>query len=156
MKILDTNIQPKSPFPHVTKCNKCGSKLEVDEEDVHIGYMGAYHFKCPVCGEESMIDELNGILVTKDNITFPDHFYQFGNGVEMNNEEVQESIREGIEHFRKYPDEFSWYSGFGDKFVAVYNNSDDYEYYIMVAKDYYETHIHYELEDYNAQNRVRY
>ena len=70
IEVKEENIKM---FPLKIKCSECDSELEIAEEDTHIGWMGARFITCPCCGEEAMIDELDGITLTKDNLEFP-HF----------------------------------------------------------------------------------
>jgi hypothetical protein len=87
-----------SKFPIEVGCEKCGTEFCVEENDrFNVGYHGTYYVNCPVCGERVIIYELDGIKVTKDNIKFPDHFYDFRDGVKISNEEIEEYIRKGIE-----------------------------------------------------------
>ena len=36
--------------PHIMFCEKCGSKLEIREEEFEIKEDGFYAYTCPVCG----------------------------------------------------------------------------------------------------------
>ena len=70
---LNKKVEEKPKVVH-TCCEYCESELEVSKEDTHIGWLGAAFAKCPCCGQEIMVDELEGITLTKDNIEFPVHF----------------------------------------------------------------------------------
>ena len=140
-------------FPIDLCCEKCKTEFAIEENDkLEIGYLGSHYVKCPVCGEQVYIYELDGIRVTKDNIKFPDHFYDFRNGVKISNEQVEKYIRKGIEYFRKNPTSFSWSTGTGDTHILILNFSGDEDYSVVVSKGHYETEIDYEEEDYDAQN----
>lgn len=133
-------------------CNECDSELEIAEEDTHIGWMGARFINCPCCGEEAMVDELDGITLTKDNLEFPVHFIRTTKGlrhiVEVNSDEIIKEIQRGITYFRIHKDEYYWYTSHGDLFLIVFRYSGDEEYFVMVTKDFYETYIPFEKEDY--------
>ena len=58
---LNKNIEEKSKKIHIF-CEHCDSELEISKEDTHIGWLGALFVKCPCCGQESMIDELEGFV----------------------------------------------------------------------------------------------
>ena len=99
MKILkdnSKNIEVKEEsiamFPLKIKCSECDSELEITKEDTHIGWMGARFINCPCCGEESMVDKLDGITLTKDNLEFPVHFNRTTKGLrhvaEVNSDEI--------------------------------------------------------------------
>lgn len=156
MKVLrdNTNEIKEEKIPEVLKihCNECGSELEITENDTHIGWLGARFITCPCCGEESMVDELNGITLTKDNLKFPVHFNRTTKGlrhvVETKSDEIIKEIKRAITYFRENKDDWNWYTSYGDLFVNIYRYDGDEEYFVLVTKDFYETHIPFEKEDY--------
>ena len=96
LKDNSKNIEVKEEntmFPLKIKCSQCDSELEIVEEDTHIGWMGARFIRCPCCGEEAMVHELDGITITKDNLEFPVHFIRTAKGlrnvVEVNSCEIR-------------------------------------------------------------------
>ena len=155
LKVIKKNNEKcDSIFPLHVICEECESELEVEKEDIFYGYLGSSYVNCPVCGAKTPTDcEKLDIKVTKDNIIFPDYFYDFHNGVDYSTEEIKKDITRGIEYFRKNPGEFAWFGGSGNTFIAIYNMEGDSEYQVIVAKGYYETLISYEQEDYDALNR---
>ena len=156
LKDNSNNIEVKEEniamFPLKIKCSECDSELEITEEDTHIGWMGARFISCPCCGEEAMVDELDGITLTKDNLEFPVHFNRTAKGlrhvVEVNSDKIIKEIQKGITYFRGHKDEHYWYTSHGDLFLIVFRYSGDEEYFVMVTKDFYETYIPFEREDY--------
>lgn len=136
-----------------TFCEHCDSELEISKEDTHIGWLGAAFVKCPCCGQESMVDELDGITLTKDNIDYPIHFNRTNkdlkNVVEIQKDEVIKEIQKGIDYFRTNKDEFCWYTCHGDLFLIVFRYEGDEEYFVLVTRDFYETYIPFEKGDYN-------
>lgn len=169
IKIIKNNykIQPNEELIKNSKirihCSECDSELEITEEDTHIGWMGARFINCPCCGKEAMVDELDGITLTKDNLEFPVHFNRITKGlrniVEVNSDEIIKEIQRGITYFRVNKDEYYWYASYGDLFLIVFRYSGDEEYFVMVTKDFYETYIPFEKEDYdendNKSTRLR-
>lgn len=155
-KNFDKKIKEENPniFPIKIFCSECDSELEITEEDTHIGWMGARFVTCPCCGEESIVDEMEGITLTKDNIEFPIHFSRTTKGmrhvVETNSDEIVKEIRKGIEYFRKNKNDFCWYVSYGDLFLIIFRFPGDENYFIMVTKDFYETHIPFEGKDYDS------
>lgn len=149
---LNKKVEVKPKFVH-TFCDNCDSELEIYEEDTHIGWLGAPFVKCPCCGQESMVDELEGITLTKDNIDYPIHFNRTNkdlkNVVEIQKDEVIKEIQRGIDYFRINKDEFCWYTCHGDLFLIVFRYEGDEEYFVLVTRDFYETDIPFEKEDYN-------
>ena len=156
LKDNSKNIESKEEniamFPLKIKCSECDSELEITEEDTHIGWLGARFITCPCCGEESMVDELDGITLTKDNLEFPVHFNRTTKGlrhvVEVHSDEIINGIKKAITYFRENKDEWNWCTSHGDLFLSVYRHSGDEEYFVMITKDFYETYIPFEKEDY--------
>lgn len=148
---LNKNIEEKSKKIHIF-CEHCDSELEISKEDTHIGWLGAPFVKCPCCGQESMVNELDGITLTKDNIDYPIHFNRTNknmrNVVEVEKDEVIKEIQRGIDYFRVNKNETYWYTCHGDLFLSVFRYEGDEEYFVLVTRDFYETDIPFEKEDY--------
>ena len=126
--------------------------MEITEEDTYIGWLGSRFIECPCCGQESIVEDLEGITLTKDNLKFPVHFSKTEVGVrhvvEVNSDEIIKEINNGINFFRTHKDRMYWYTGYGDLFLIVFRYSGDEEYFVMVTKSFYETNIPFEPEDY--------
>lgn len=156
MKILKNNVkkieETMEEKPVKIFCSECDSELEITEEDTHIGWMGARFVTCPCCGEESIVDEFKGITLTKDNIEFPVHFNRVTKGmrhvVETNSDEIIEDIQNGIEYFRKNKTESYWSTSCKDMFLIIFHFQVENGYFIVVTKDFYETFIPFEGEDF--------
>lgn len=134
-----------------TFCNECDSELEVSEDDTYIGWLGARFTTCPCCGKETMVDEMEGVTLTKDNLEYPQHFKhgsKYHGYVEVSTEFILGEIRKVIDYFRKHKEEFAIELGAGDCIIHVYRNSGDEEYHVVVTRDWYETYIPFEPEDY--------
>lgn len=109
MKVLENRYNAKEvkeekiPVVLTIHCNECDSELEITENDTHIGWLGARFITCPCCGEESMVDELEGITLTKDNLEFPVHFNRTTKGlrhvVEVHSDEIINGIKKAITYF---------------------------------------------------------
>mgnify|MGYP004566301333 FL=1 len=149
---LNKKVEVKPKIVH-TFCEHCDSELEISKEDTHIGWLGAAFVKCPCCKQESMVDELDGITLTKDNIDYPIHFNRTNkdlrNVVEVQKDKVIEEIQKGIDYFRTNKDESYWCTCYGDLFVIIFRYEGDEEYFVLVTRDFYETDIPFEKEDYN-------
>lgn len=154
IKILKNSKAAAAPIK--VTCEHCGSELEVEEEDLHEGYMGAKYFVCPVCMEHAYVDDEYEADITVDTLKFPDHFFYFGgkDAVEISDEDILKWIKNGVKYFRENPDSFSYSIGSGDAMVHIENFSGDKEYHVTVAQGYYDTEIPYEKEDYLAQARI--
>lgn len=158
MKVIENNYKSKTkpvkniPDTVIAYCDNCDSKLEITEEDTHIGWLGARFVTCPCCGQETMLDEvMEGITLTVDNIEFPVHFNRTNKNsgaVEIPNEDIVKDIRRAINYFRtSNDDDWCWFTEHGEVFVAVYKLDGDDEYYVVVSKDYYSTYIPFADED---------
>lgn len=148
----DAEVKKEVEKTFKVRCFTCDSELEITEEDTHIGVYGAAHVTCPCCGDETMVDNLEGITLTKDNIEFPVHFYRTNKNLrnvkEIEPSRITDDIKRSVEYFRRNKDEFAWFTTTGDTFLTVFRFPDDKEYHVVVAKDYYETYIPFKKEDY--------
>lgn len=149
---LNKKVETKSKRIHIF-CEHCNSELEISKEDTYIGWLGAAFVKCPCCGQETMVDELDGITLTKGNIDYPIHFNRTNkdlrNVVEVKKDEVIKEVQRGIDYFRVNKNESYWYTCHGDLFLIVFRYEGDKEYFVLVTRDFYETDIPFEKEDYN-------
>ena len=93
LKNIEVKEENIAMFPLKIKCSECDSELEITEEDTHIGWMGARFINCPCCGEDTMIDELDGITLTKDNLEFPVHFNRTTKGLRHVVEDIYKEIQ---------------------------------------------------------------
>lgn len=161
MKILKDNTNKSKENQQETvqiNCDFCDSELEITVEDTYIGFLGSRFVICPCCKKETMVEEyFKGIKLTKNNIKFPLHFRRTnkdgigtGNGkaVEVKDADVERKIREAIKYFRSHRDESEWYVSYGDLYMHVIRLDGEGDYNIMVTKDFYETYIPFEEEDY--------
>lgn len=139
-------------------CTHCGSELEIEDSDCHIGAYGYWYFTCPCCGKEVNIDrgyDCPELQLTTENLKFPDHFehtkYQSNNHiVDINNLEVVKEINMLIESIRNSddPDDYFMYSSLSNLFLLVHKLQDIEAYYVMVTKDFYETEIPFQPDDF--------
>ena len=141
------------PYPRKLVCSECLSELEYEKSDLHMGFLGCIHLRCPCCGYENMIeDNEDTITLTKDNVEFPTHFYHFSKksgAVDCcNNERVKEYIQDGINYFRKNKDEYFWSCTTGNIYVCINRCEGDENYCITESNDLYDTDIPFESADY--------
>lgn len=141
------------PYPRKCICENCQSELQYDKTDITIGFLGAAHIHCPLCNNNIILeDNEHNITLTKDNIKYPNHFWhtsvETGAVNRNNNEEIKKEINNAIEYFRKYKDEYHWYTESGSLNMVVYRLDDDKCYEIMVTNNFYSTSIPFEDEDY--------
>ena len=157
MKILKDNYTENTAkqtdnYPKFLVCDGCGSELECDESDFEIGTYGCYYVYCPLCGEDNLIEEKEGIKLTFDNVEFPTHYWHTckENGAVdcCNNEEINKCLQQAFSYFKKNKDEFSWLAQTGNLRVEVHKFDGDRYYEILVTNNFYTTDIEFEHEDY--------
>lgn len=141
------------PYPRKHICENCQSELEYDESDLYIGFLGCAYLDCPLCEHRNMLEENeNAITLTKDSVEFPTHFWysskETGAFDCCNNEEIKKAINEAVEYFRKNKDEYHWFQCGGNLYISVDRYDGDEDYWVVVSDNYYETHIPFELRDY--------
>ena len=138
MKIIQNNlIKTNNNIEYI--CEHCNSVFEYDENDIKFDLDGDKIVKCPCCGDICYVNYKPEI---KENISFPENFYHFGvrdGAVDIDNEEITSWIEEIIVWLKCHSEEPYKYRGSGNTFLCVFNHED--EYYIMVAKNYFDTSI---------------
>lgn len=160
MKVLKDNytknecieVEKHNDYPRKWICEECASELEYEKSDVAIEAFGCSFLRCPLCGYNNNLWDEDDLILTRNNVEFPTHFYhtssETGAVNTCNNKEVKEAIHKAVEYFRKHKDEYDWMTAYGNMHVSVHRYSGDEVYNVIVTKDYYETHISFEAEDY--------
>ena len=160
MKVLKNNFieevyikENVNPYPREHICDSCGSELEYEKSDLHMGFLGCMYLTCPLCNSENMVEENEGcITLTKDNVEFPTHFWHTSKEAGAvdccNNEEIKNAINRAINYFRKNKNEYHWCTCTGNLYVSVCRYEGDESYEVTVSNNYYETSIPFEDEDY--------
>lgn len=160
MKVLKDNYKQATyiketakRYPRKLVCDTCGSELEYEESDMIVGALGCMFVDCPCCGRDNMIEDEDGVELTKYNIEFPTHFFytseETGAVNCCDNENVKRYINQAIDYFRKHKDEYNWFCCTGNLYIDVSRFEGDEDYWVVVSNNYYETHIPFEAEDYN-------
>ena len=141
MKIIQNNYTKENEVSEeYYVCEECNSVFEYEDYDIY-RYKdedGIERVDCPCCGQSCIIS----VPITERNIEFPKSFYQFGvhdGAVDIDNEKITSQIKEIIVWLKRHPEEPYRYMGSGNTFICVFNHED--EYYIMVAKNYFEASI---------------
>lgn len=139
MKIIQNNYEyEKEEISERYICEECNSVFEYNDYDIFIDADGVESVTCPCCNHSCVVY----IPTTEDNINFPKSFYQFGvcdDAVKIDDKEITFWIKDCINWLKDNPNESFRYRGSGDTFVCVFNHDD--EYYIMVAKKYFDCSI---------------
>ena len=138
MKIIQNNYTKENEVSEEYICEECNSVFEYEDYDIYVNKDGVEYVNCPCCGHSCIIYT----LTTENNIEFPKSFYQFGvnkGAVEIGNDEITFRIKDCIKWLKNNPNCDYRYCASGDTFICVFNHED--EYYIMVAKNYFDSHI---------------
>lgn len=148
MKIIRDNYNrtTNNDFPARVICEHCNSDLLIDESDVTIGVQGIYHYICPCCQEDNTIDEMEGLIITKDNLEFPTHFFHFDyEKTYPTPEDIKKTIKELIG--RTDTREHLVYTA-GRSLYVVERNDEEDGFMVSVAPNYYSVNIEFTDEDY--------
>lgn len=137
MKIIK-NLCVNNNTKRVT-CYNCKSELEITNDDLEVGKYGLKYFVCPCCGECSYIEEdEDSVTLTEDNLNFPQHYDNFKKE-NVSDDMINKLVKKSIEQL-KYEQVGNYVTReTGNVFVEVFKYEDGYD--IIVAKNYYETHI---------------
>ena len=129
--------------PNIIECTGCKVKLEYDVADIQVGAYGCAYVECPKCGELIFIDsEVHSITLTKDNIQFPQHFWETGpNAVNLSDRKINQYVRECIDALEKREENYGEYALTGSGNTMVFAVKYEDEYAIYVTKGYYESSI---------------
>lgn len=104
-----------------------------------------------------MVEELQGVTLTKDNIKFPAHFYRTRTGKvgvkEVTNQKVVDEIKRGIEWLRSEKNEYYWFTKYRDLFLIIFKYDEDEKYNVFITRDWYETDITFEEDDYKWDSK---
>ena len=122
-------------------CEKCKTKIGYTQDDIEYKDYGVPYIKCPHCSSQTMLEEEDCLELNKNNVKFPIHYYHFGEGKPIDDEQINKWVKESIEYLEKNPTEHFSYHASGDSIVFVIKYEDDEEYSIIVAKNYYSTSV---------------
>ena len=125
------------------KCEHCNAELC---GEVQFGQLGLGYIHCNECGEDSYNEELDEITLTSDNVTFPQHYFNFGYGKKIDNDYINESVRKGLKYLEENPNEDFCQLGTGDTNITIVKYEGDKEYCVIVSKNYYETFVPFNVD----------
>jgi ribosomal protein S27E len=121
-------------------CEECGSRLECEHEDVYEGTYGAWYVKCPECGHDAMVIEIDSTELDEYNIEYPKHFYVMSeDAIDISNEKIQNWVRECLSKLKDCEDGEHTFCGSGNTMVFAFKYKEEYT--IYVCKNYSETFI---------------
>ena len=142
IKVLNKKVEEPKVYKAI--CDECRAELEYEYDDTYEGYAGMRHIKCPECGYEIMSEDFDSVELNSSNVEFPKHFYNFGNGVDIDNERIQEWVRNCLKKAEESEEPYGYFlhTGTGNSVVILMVYEDEYN--IIVAKNYYELSINRE------------
>ena len=123
---------------NILKCEYCGEELHGEPQ---VGVLGLKYIHCDHCGENSYNEELGEIELTKDNLHFPQHYYNFNNGKDVTYEWIDEQVRKGLEYLENNSTEDFIELGTGNTNICITKYEGDEEYRVVVSKGYYNANI---------------
>lgn len=101
--------------------------------------------KCPCCNNELILSDYNiqfkgDLTLNSNNISYPKHFYHFGDGVDVNNSVINNWIQDALKYLEENDSDY-YTTGSGNSLVVVLRVTGDDSYNIYVAKNYSECEI---------------
>lgn len=149
MKVIKDNMQEANNTIRCT-CEWCGSILDVDITKDVIKCRGLRYFKCPCCKEDSYSDELNDSFPNKNDVSFPEDYFHYGddsNTYKVSDDEINKYVKQIIDEFDENDDDEDYFRSVstGDTIVFVVKNIGENLYNSYVCKNYYEANIEMEI-----------
>lgn len=159
MRIIVNNFEAKKDmdevvsqdFPRQENCEYCHSLIELKKEDTFIGEYGCVRWKCPCCGKNNSIYDADGEDLTFSYFHYPQHFSDNRDDcVRQTDEEIEDNIKALIKNIRRDKkcgiEDSIRYVATSDTLILVADYDDEYS--VIVAKNYQDTYLKYEAEDY--------
>lgn len=133
-------IIEEQPIEQIVACPHCNTKFAYDpiedEDVIYTKYNGEY-ICCPKCKEDVLIKDFTPMK-------FPDAYFHFGNGVDINDEDIRQDTIRGIKYLENYLDDSYWFSCQGNTCIFICRiddgdgtNEDDMYYEVYVCKNYW-------------------
>ena len=143
MKVISQKVKDaQSEWPKRVMCENCQAELEIEADDVFVGEYGCYLFKCPCCGHNTPIDNMERDTPPTFRKTF---WHTSVNGnintKHISDDEIQKMINACVRNLVSDDVEAGEFSmqGYGDTVVYAFKYVDCIE--ILVTQDYYEDAI---------------
>ena len=140
MKVISQKIKDaQSMWPKRVMCDECYAELEIEESDVFVGEFGCHLFKCPCCGREVAIDDIERNTPPTFKQTFLNIYDDKSNNTKhIKDDEIQRMINHCVNNLIPEDVEAGEFSmqGTGDTVVYAFKYEDCID--ILVTQDYYE------------------
>lgn len=134
--------EPKQSYR--AECEECRKEITFSKADITHGAYGCVMVKCPKCGKRTYVPcEEEEIFLTKENLIFPDHFYNMPKNKELNTENetslVNRLCREVLDELDSHKN-IDWAEREVNRY-AVIALKDNEETNLYVCNGYYHTSI---------------
>ena len=136
IKVINNNQKYK------VKCPTCNSELEFESNDISENWQNYKYITCPNCEKSIYLNSknYNKVETTLEEIKFPDSFYSYEKGIQINNEQINKWIKEAVTHLKKESEDSFYEIYSGDTAVIVLKYGDN-TYSVYVCKGYYKRTI---------------
>ena len=142
MKIIKDNYNNTVAISGTIVCERCDSVFEFDQYDLKYDYDNDIGYVvCPCCKFKNDVEEIKERELSVDNVSYPYDYYDFSNGKNVDNNEINDNVRETIHWLMENPDEPFKFVAFGNTLICVFNKLEEDEYDVIVTKNYQETYI---------------
>ena len=135
MRILE-----EQPIEQIATCKNCSTKFAydpVEDEDVMFTKYNGEYILCPKCKEEVCLKPF-------EPMSFPNAYFYFGNGTNIEDEEIRQDTIRGLKYLEANPDDSYWFICCDNTCIFIYRvddgdetNEDDIYYEVMVCKNYW-------------------
>lgn len=139
MKVIkhgDTKATAREIVTKRVTCPICNCEFEYGSDEVQYNERNQAYVNCPECSGYCIEEEEFSL---SNPPHFPEDFYDFSYGVPLDEQDINDWIREAADYFRAHPDETLKFIACGDSILFVLNMEDGVHFY--VAQGYYEASI---------------
>ena len=135
MKVLN-----KKSITKQTEC-ECSAILEYTTEDIETGSFGHAYISCPECDARIYLDDEDGKELTTDNISFPQDFTEFGEGIDVDDKTINKWIKQCLSSLTESDEDSGVTAECGSGNTMVFAKKYSDEYTIWVTRNYCESAI---------------
>lgn len=130
---------PRAKRMYRDKCEECGQGIVFSSGAIQYGEYGCAYTKCPGCGQRTYVPDANlDLVVTADNLKYPQYFAGFSDAVKhLSNEEIEKECKRCIKAAEDFNNESHYATcAYGDALIIAIAGA--YETYVYVCKNYEE------------------
>ena len=115
------------------RCDKCKALIGFEVREMKVGEFGCKYIICPNCKERIWLDVEDCVILTANNVQYPQHFHFPKDAKKISNEEIQESVERAAKYTPKDGYYIAYYSG--DTMVVGFDcgeeENNDIEIYVI-------------------------